>query len=770
VGLEFGHNLGLCRALRGLPLSPLVAGYGHLVAQQHALGLRHIGDALVESGRVLRVLDGIFEERGARRWHHIGADRLRQVGAARGGAYAPLFTHLEAVQLQDPTALRRILLYQLVELLQAHPQGVEPGTAVALGVCPQEAGALVRAAAARHRMDGEQRRAAEELADAWGSGKVRRAAGLAALLPAGGGADALLRRQLAEIAARTKEADDALDAAREAERSGDTRAAEDACLRAARLASDCPRALLALVRLHRPAGGGGAGAGASAGGGRPGPAAPAPAPAAGAGPGEVLTVRAGPETVTVSLSPSPLAAETAPERRVVRLTRVPGGPPGIAEIAGTSPSGGWVDHSPPFGQEVRYAALPLRDGRIDGPPVVSDVLLVAPDVPGVRSTTGRGRVEAGWTEPSGALGVRVQLEGAEGPVDGVEVHTGALTATGLDVGAYVLRVHCRYRSPDGTVIESAGTEHPVSVDPWPTPVRRLDATAVHGAVRFSWGGGQDADVRLVSWPADPPEPGAELTCGPGRPWPGPLPWEAVAGGGLVPPPGSVTRVSALAVLGPRAVAGPGLVVECPPAVSGARVERADGGRARVTFDWPEEAGQVAATVDQDGASTVHRVTRSTYVREGLYVDVAPPAFTVTLSAAPRTPDAVVVSAPGGETRVPADIAVSYRIVPGPRRALRRGPALLRVTLSCPGEVPSDLPEFVLVARAGNGRAPIRPRTHSDGTTLLRLDGGTLRPGSPVELPVPSGLRPPYALRGFLLGAGAAAVRLDEPSPTTLVVR
>ncbi|MGW5070522.1 hypothetical protein ACWEQJ_31285, partial [Streptomyces cyaneofuscatus] len=30
---------------------------------------------------------------------------------------------------------------------------------------------------------------------------------------------------------------------------------------------------------------------------------------------------------------------------------------------------------PPFGHEVRYAALPLRDGRIDGPPVVSDVLL-----------------------------------------------------------------------------------------------------------------------------------------------------------------------------------------------------------------------------------------------------------------------------------------------------------------------------------------------------------------------------------------------------------
>ncbi|MGA5046652.1 tetratricopeptide repeat protein [Streptomyces arboris] len=747
MGLEFGHNLGLRRALRELPLAPLVPGYARLVAQQRALGLRHIGDALVERGRVLRVLDGVFEEGGARRWRHIGADRLRQAGAARGGAYGPLLAQLEAVQLQDPAALRRILLYQLVELLQAHPQGSDPGTAVALGVCPQEAGPLARVAAAHLRLNGEQRSAVEELADAWADGKVRRAAGLAALLPAGGGGDALLRRRLAEIAERVKKADDALDAAREAERAGDARAAEDGTLRAARLASDCPRALLGLVRLHR------AGAGEDA------------------GTGEVLTVLPAPETVTVALSPSPPAGDAAPDRRVIRLTRVPGGPTGITDITDLSPSGGWVDHHPPFGQEVRYAALPLRDGRIDGPPVVSDVLLVAPDVSALRSTTGRGRIEATWTEPSGALGVRVQLVGSGGPVDGADVRTGALTATGLGVGAYVLRVHCRYRSPDGTVIESAGAEHPVSVDPWPTPVDRLDATAVHGSVRFSWSGGQDADVRLVAWPAGPPEPGTELTDDPARPWPAPLPWETVTGGGLVPPPGSVTRVSALAALGPRAVAGPGLVVECPPAVAGARVERVGGGRARVTFDWPAEAGEVAATVEQDGASTVHRVVaRSTYVREGLYVDVAPSAFSLTLSAAPRTPDAVVVPPPGGAVRVAADIAVSYRIVPGARRALRRGPSLLRVTLSCPGEVPGDLPEFVLVARSGNGRDPVRPRTPADGTTLLRVGGGTLSPGSPVELPVPTGLRPPYALRGFLLGEGAADVRLDEPSPTTLVVR
>ncbi|MEI5035010.1 hypothetical protein RB201_27040 [Streptomyces sp. S1A(2023)] len=104
-----------------------------------------------------------------------------------------------------------------------------------------------------------------------------------------------------------------------------------------------------------------------------------------------------------SPSPSPSPADATPERQVVRLTRVPGGPAGIAEIAGASSAVGWVDRDPPFGQEVRYAVFPLRDGLVDGPPVVSDVLLVAPEVSALRSTTGPGRIDAAWTEPSGAL-------------------------------------------------------------------------------------------------------------------------------------------------------------------------------------------------------------------------------------------------------------------------------------------------------------------------------------------------------------------------------
>ncbi|MFI1188525.1 hypothetical protein [Streptomyces californicus] len=747
MGQEFGHSLGPRRALRALPLSPLAPAYRALVDRQRACGLRHIGEALVEPGRALRVLDGVFEERATRRWHHVGAERIRHLRSLRDGESAQLLAQVEEVQLHDPAALRRVLLYQLVELLHAHPRGSEPATATALGICPREAAALVRAAASRPRLSDEQRHAAEGLEEAWAGGRVRRAALLAAVLPADGGGDVPLCRRLADIAARVKEADAALGAAKAAERSGEDRTAEGHYLRAARLASDCPRARFALVRLRRPADDGSAESGA------------------------VLRAGHTPETVAVSLGPSHLAADAASDRCVVRLTRTPGGPTGIADIAGGSSELSWVDPDPPFGQEVRYAVFPLRDGVIYGPPVVSDVLLVAPDVTGVRSAAGPGRIDAAWTAPSRALGVRAVLEGPGGPVDGVEVRPGGLTATGLDVGAYVLRVHCRYRTPDGGEITSAGTDHHVTVAPWPAPVRALDATPGPGAVRFAWSGGEGAEVRLVSWPADPPEPGTELRHDPARPWPAPLPWEPVADG-LAPPPGSVTRVSALSVLGANAVAGPGLLVECPPAVAASRVERAGPGRARVTFDWPAGTGRVAATVEQDGRSAVRHVTRSAYVREGLYVDVTPSAFTVSLSAAPRTADAVVVPPAGTGVTVPAEISVGYRIVPGPRKGLRRGPARLLVTLSCPGGVPDGLPEFVLVAGAGagDGRAPVRPRTPADGTTLLRLDADALRAGRPVELPVPSGLRRPCVLRGFLLGDGAADVRLDDPSPTTLVMR
>ncbi|MCZ9338432.1 hypothetical protein NGM37_11660, partial [Streptomyces sp. TRM76130] len=67
---------------------------------------------------------------------------------------------------------------------------------------------------------------------------------------------------------------------------------------------------------------------------------------------------------------------------------------------------------------------------------------------------------------------------------------------------------------------------------------------------------------------------------------------------------------------------------------------------------------------------------------------------------------------------------------------------------------------------------LRPRDASDGTTVLRIAGRDLsRHGGTVERELPASPVPaPYTLRGFLLGEHATAVRLEEPSPATLVVR
>lgn len=183
-----------------------------------------------------------------------------------------------------------------------------------------------------------------------------------------------------------------------------------------------------------------------------------------------------------------------------------------------------------------------------------------------------------------------------------------------------------------------------------------------------------------------------------------------------------------------------------------------------------ETGRVAATVEQDGARSVHHVTRSAYVREGMFVDVTSSAFSVSLSAAHRTADAVLVPPPAatrGSWRTSSSATASF---PAPVEDCAAGPRCCG--FPCPVRV-----KYRTGCRSSSwwrepphGRDPIRPLNHTDGTPLLRLDGSALSVGRPVELPLPTSLRPPCVLRGFLIGDGAAAVRLDEPSPTTLVVR
>ncbi|MGW3321809.1 hypothetical protein [Streptomyces virginiae] len=780
AGTDFGHAIGLPRALSGLPLSPLVGGYGELLSAQQTLGLRHLGELLTPPGGRLRLLDGIFAVTGPGRRRHVGAEVLRSLRRDRPEpAAAWLLERLAAIQDADPAALRRILLYQLTHLLQDHPQGQLHATAAGFGVDPAEAAALIHAAARRARLDEGQRTAAEALLDDVLEHRIRAAARRAALLPPAG-EDRPLAALLVELAARTAAADTALAVARRAEEQGHP---GRACLHyeeAAALAGDCPRAVRGLVRTYRPDPG------------DPGP------------PVSVLV----PGGVELRW-PSGDFGDT--RWRVVRLTRgEPAGAP-LVEVPGRPVGGVLVDGGAGIGEEIRHVALPLRaDGTVDGPPLIAAPLSVAPAVTEVAAVDGNGWIEASWTAPPEAVHCEVTLTGPRGPVPVPPVTRAGSRATlrveGPTPGRYAWVVRARY-APKGRAEQgalSAAVTVPVTVHAWPEPVLTLTAlTRGSGGVEFRRTGGDGAEVRLVRWPGTAPAERAELTAAELPPplewadtgWTGPATNDPAmnvpgtsghgAGGPACvghPPPGSLTIVSAVSVLGARAVAGPSVLVEAPLPVTGLALRRAAPDVVEVGFDWPGAAGAVTAAVTQDGRRTELAVARSVFLREGLRLPVTPAALSVEVHAAPRSARSVLAS-PGGDARaeLPADVAISYELLPGARRGLRRGPAVLRVTVRAPGGAPGpDLPGFVLVARGDGGRDPRRPSGPAGGPAVCRVTGAELAAAAAgtgtgtgtVERPIDTAVAPgrPYALRGFLLGGAAASVRLEEPPLPTLVVR
>ncbi|MFI8390066.1 hypothetical protein [Streptomyces sp. NPDC085540] len=831
AGTDFGHAIGLPRALPGLPLSPLVGAYGELLAVQQTIGLSHLGELLVPPGGRLRVLDGIFAVTGPGRRRHVGTGVLRSLRQDRPEpAAARLLERLAAIQEADPAALRRILLYQLTHLLQDHPEGELPATAAGFGVDPAEATALVRAAARRARLDGGQRVAAENLLDDVREHRIRSADRRAALLPPAG-EDRPLAALLDDLAVRVKAADTELAVARRAEEQGDP---ERACVHyeeAAALAGDCPRAVRGLVRTYRP------------GPGDPGPMVSALVP-------DGVELR------------WPVGDFGDARWRVVRLTRGEPADSPLAEVAGRPVGGVLVDRGAGIGEEVRHVALPLRaDGAVDGPPLIAAPLAVAPVVTEAAAVDGNGWIEGGWTAPAGAARCEVTLTGPQGPVPVPPPARAGLRETlrapGLAPGRYELAVRARYapvgRADHGAV--SAAVTVAVTVHAWPDPVLTLTARAREaGGVEFRRTGGEGAEVRLVEWPGAAPAERAELTTAelpPPLHWVGPDPTcptgngpvgngpdrnspggngptgngptgngpggnsptgsgpggngptgssptgsgpggSGPGGSGPVsvghPPPGSLTTVSAVAVLGARALAGPSVLVEAPLPVTGLALRRAAPDLVEVGFDWPGTAGTVTAAVIQDGRRTDFAVARSVFLREGLRLPVTPAALSVEAHAAPRSTRSVLAPA-GGDARaeLPADVAIAYEVVPGARRGLRRGPAVLRVTVRAPGGAPGpDLPGFVLVARGDGSRNPPRPGSPSGGTAVCRVTGAELAAAAAgtgtgigtgtgtgtVERPIDTAVAPgrPYALRGFLLGGAAASVRLEEPPLPSLVVR
>ncbi|KWT60929.1 hypothetical protein ADL21_16530 [Streptomyces albus subsp. albus] len=731
--MEFGHHLGLSGAVSGLPLSPLVPRYGQLVGLQRALGLRHLGEVFTPDGAHLSVLDGVFVSRRHRARQRVGRQELQGASVRRPDA-APLLHALQDVHARHPAALRRVLLYQLTELLQDHPQGEEAATAVALGVAPDEARALVHAVRALPRLSPAQRAAAQSLEDEWEYRRLHAADRLIRELPRAAGQDPWLDRRRRQIAAALRDTGKTLAAAARLQDEGDPEAAGDLYLSAVRMASDDPEALGGLVRTRQV------------------DDTAAGSPAAELGPDSVILTWPADPDVQVW--------------RVVRCT-APDTPPAVlADTAGSR----FEDRQPPLGSEIRYAVLPLREQLIDGPPLVSARFLAAPDVADLRFTEGPDRLDATWSRPPRAAAVSATLTGPDGRPAETVPHDGGFTARTLPPGTYLVRVHCHYRTAAGQDIRSPGIEAQHTVRPWPEPVRSLSAAAQDGGVRFSWTGGAEADVRLVEWPGDAPEPGTGLFPS-ARALPEPLAWPRAGGHtGVLLPPAGTARVTAVAVLGDRAVAGPSIRIEVPPPVTGFRATRTTGGLARITFDWPAGTGRVIVFREQEGRRDVYPVTRSVFLREGLRIPVGPSAVRLGATAEARTTGSTVITT-GTEVVLGADIAIAYRIVPRPRRPLRRRTAAVRVTLTCPdGESVAELPEFVLVARGG-ARDPVRPAHPADGATVLQVSGEELRTAGAVEREFPAGEhRPPFALRGFLLGGNATTVRLDEPSPATLVIR
>ncbi|AZQ38271.1 hypothetical protein EJ357_36440 [Streptomyces cyaneochromogenes] len=781
AGREFGHHLGLPRALSGLPLSPLVPGYAELATAQHAAGLRHLGAALLPpGGGGLRVLDGLYVPSGPRGRQRVDGTLLDDLARAATPT-APLAGLLAALHRSDPQAPRRVVLYQLIGLLQDRDRGERPRVAVELGVHPDEVAGLVAAARLRPALTRRQRDAAESLADAWARHRLHRVRALLERLPQDR-TDPALDALRGSLSARLAVVEAALRAAREAEGRGDTERAGEELLGALHEAADDRRALRALVRHHGP------------GSGRHAP----------------LHAELAPDHVELTWPETD--ADGNGDWLLLCLYRDEKGAPKVREVAGQG-AGTARDTAVALGSAVRYAALPLRDGRVAGAPLVSRRVLVAPEVEGLTLTDGPERIEGTWRRPGGAAEVTVERTGPDGDVGQLPPRVDGFTATGLATGVHAFRVVCHYRAPGGALVPSPGVHATRTVHPWPEAVRTLTAHPDGTALRFGWTGARDTEVRLVRWPGEAPAPGSELRTD-GLPARLDRPERA---GVLDPPPAGFTRVAAVAVLGERALAGPAVDVEVLRPVTGLAAQRLPEGHAAVTLDWPDGVGHLlvswehldggaagdaagllqaggpdadsgldtgigspastgtatsVGTATSTGTATVtasggrRTVTAHAYRRSGLRLPVGPGGVLIRASTAPQATGAVVVPAADAEVVLPPDTTIGYQLLRAPRRLLGRGRTLLRVTLTAPrGHM--GLPEFVCVARSGT----IRPRSATEGTTVLRVSGTDLARLGTVERELPAAPCPaPYTLRGFLLGEHAAAVRLEEPSPATLVVR
>ncbi|WP_409238222.1 hypothetical protein [Streptomyces sp. PA5.6] len=660
--------------LPALPRCPGLRGYRQLHDDVRALRFRHAADALrapepapahdavfgtlpkVTTDDGFRVLDGLwFPGRGGI-WHRVDLAYVRRARGRwlsssdpRADSAAAVVDTLETLVRDDAQGLRRLVLWEVCCLLRDGGERPGESDAVALGVHRSEAGLLASAVAAGFPATGPARHAAETLNDVWPGVRLREAERLAARLPraseyADGPDDHRLAALVDGIRARSAEVGRLTADGSAAESTGALRTAAGAWLGALRLARDDPAAQTGLLRV----------------------AALLADESRDADTRADSAVTAVPDDRAVRLS------WCAPARRsdvTYRVLRFPDGAPELAvETAAAEPCPASVDPDAPVGRPVRFAVVPMNRGRgrdrVAGVPRVTAPVLLTPVVTELRCTVVPGGLRLRWRPDPAAAEVRVTRSGTGADTGGwgesslVRVpceHDGVLDVP-LAPGTYTYEVRCGYRDPDGDLVWSRGVTVTARAEQWPSPVEELSVRrhADGERVTIAWRPPALGDGLLLPWTAAPVAPGTDVSDvvgGVDR-----IPATAVGAESraeLTPEPERRMRVTAVSVLGGRAVSGPSVVIEHPAAIRELRVRRVAADRAELRFDWPEPAVLVRAAWTDGRHGGERRIARSAH-RAGHSVDlpVSAEECVVTVTPLPR-PDAVSIDPSPARATLPA---------------------------------------------------------------------------------------------------------------------
>lgn len=665
-----------------LPQFPGMRGFAELDSVISRLGFRHAADLLrgpaVEAGTSVfatlpkattddgfRILDGLWFPARGRAWTRVDLRHIQETAEGwrtstdpRGGTAAALMDTMETVVRDDPMGPRRIVLWQVCRELKDRAGGPTAEAAEALGVHSADAAPLASAVAAGFAGKGPVRDAAESLNEVWPGERLREALRIAGLLPSHP-TDHVLANFLTRLNDRAAAVDRLMEEARRLGHLGELRAATVSWLAAVRRASDDDQALAGLL-----------GAATLLADERHSPEARTPADSS-------VRVSVERRAVTLRWTAARLPRDTSRTGRgpgwpvSYRVLRFPDGAPEQAvEVPYTDTSLSVLDRDAPIGRRVRYAVLPLRRGQLAGTPRVTGAVLLVPDVADVRAVPVPDGVRLEWRAHAAATGfraVRRAVHRAGGtdrsgqPTDGVPVD-GLLVPAGrkgfvdrpLRPGTYLYEISCGYPAvPDlpgdgGELVWSPGLRVAATSVEWPSPVEDVTVRSLEdGTVTIDWHPPARGNGRLVEWPGLPRASGDDVS---GTPAARSAPGEGPVS--LVPEARSRVRMTAVSVLGDRAVAGPSVLVERPGTVEDLTARRVTPGTAELRFRWPEPAVLVLVAWEQEGRRQEMRVARSRYLAMGrVEIPLTGRPCRIEVSAVPR-PDAVSIPTHPATTSLP----------------------------------------------------------------------------------------------------------------------